>query len=238
MDNQVNQIATWLSKGHAEKLMKAAQSYWNHSKDWVMWAVNQKDEQQSEEPILGLLAWERLTERLPVESGELFRKRVQHALINTVEAGEISSIVDIFKRLDIQVLKVTERIEGRDWDIIAIDFSNHTMARYSELLPELVQLYGRACRRYEFTVHNVAEVGLSSGWLDVQWDSFHVTHHLVVTEGRQAGIDYGGAFIGAQYEVQKTPLLPLNLVALHQSTTQPFFGFLNKDGGISTAAME
>ncbi len=197
------QIATWLNKGHAQQLMNAAQSYWDNTKQWVMWAVNQKNEQQSEEPILGLLAWERLTDRLPTEQSDLFRKRVQHALVNTIDAGEISTVADIFSRIGIEVLRVTERIDGRDWDIIAIDFSSHTMSQYGELMPELIQLYGRSCRRYEFAVRNVAEHGLTAGWLDVQWDSCHVELDLTLQQDTDIGIDYQSAFIGAQYNVHQ-----------------------------------
>ena len=44
-----NEIATWLNKGYAEKLVKAATGYWDQSRDYVMWAVNQKDESKNEE---------------------------------------------------------------------------------------------------------------------------------------------------------------------------------------------
>ena len=87
-----NQIATWLNKGYAEKLVKAATGYWSKSRNHVMWAVQQKDELQAEEPVLGLLAWERLTQRLDSEPLDLYRKRVQHALVNTIDAGEIATI--------------------------------------------------------------------------------------------------------------------------------------------------
>ncbi|SGY86600.1 hypothetical protein [Moritella viscosa] len=199
------EIATWLNKGHAEQLMKAAQQYWNNTKDWVMWAVAQKNEQQSAEPFLGLLAWERLTERLANEPTEFFRKRVQHALVNTIDAGEIATIEAIFNRLGIDVIKVTERIENRDWDIIALDFSSHAVSQYGELMPELIQLYGRTCRRYEFTVHSFADCGLAPSWIDVQ------------------------------YHVQKVPLMPLKTSVEHPLALQPVYGFLSKESSISTA---
>lgn len=199
-----NQIATWLNKGYAEKLVKAATGYWSKSRNYVMWAVQQKDELQNEEPILGLLAWERLTQRLNSEPLDLYRKRVQHALVNTIDAGEIAAIKDIFNRLDLQVINVRERIEGRDWDIIAIDMTDSTLASAYELLPELIQLYGRTCRRYELTVHNLAAVSLNLGLTHVQWDNNYVN---------------SATSIGVQHSI-----------AAHQH-----YGFLSKDGGISTA---
>ncbi|EDM67054.1 putative bacteriophage protein [Moritella sp. PE36] len=229
------EIATWLNKGHAEQLMKAAQQYWSNTKDWVMWAVAQKDEQQSEEPFLGLLAWERLTERLPFEPAEFFRKRVQHALVNSVDAGEIATIEAIFNRLGIDVIKVSERIDNRDWDIIAIDFSSHTVSKYGELMPELIQLYGRTCRRYEFTVHSVVDVGFAPGWLDVQWDSVHVDLGLALTQGSDIEFNPMSGFLGGQYNVQNVPLLPLNMSVEHPLTLQPLYGFLSKESSISTA---
>ena len=51
------QIATWLNKGYAQKLVKAASGYWNKTAEFVMWAVNQKEAQQNAEPILSFLAW-------------------------------------------------------------------------------------------------------------------------------------------------------------------------------------
>jgi hypothetical protein len=204
--NNVKPIATWLNKGYAEKIMKAANGYWDNTKDWLVWAVNQKNEQENLEPILSLLAWERLTDRLSEEPLALFRKRVQHALVNTVEAGEIASIADLFSRLGIDVIKVTERIENRDWDIIAIDFSSHTVSKYGEILPELIQLYGRTCRRYEFTVHTVVEPSLNIGCLDVQWDSVHIEESLVLQQSTDLELCHAVAFIGAQYDIQTATL--------------------------------
>jgi len=215
--------------------MKAAQQYWHNTKDWVMWAVAQKNEQQSEEPFLGLLAWERLTERLATESTDFFRKRVQHALVNTIDAGEIATIADIFNRLGIDVIKVTERIDNRDWDIIAIDFSSHTVSQYGELMPELIQLYGRACRRYEFTVHNLADCGLTPGWLDVQWDSAHVDSGLTLTQGSDIEFNPMSGFLGGQYNVQNVPLMLLKMSVEHPLTLQPVYGFLSKESSISAA---
>jgi len=206
-DNKnVQPIATWLNKGYAEKIMKAANGYWGNTKNWLVWAVNQKNEQKSLEPILSLLAWERLTDRLSKEPLELFRNRVQHALVNTVEAGEISSISDLFNRLGIDVIKVTERIENRDWDIIAIDFSSHTVSKYGDVLPELIQLYGRACRRYEFTVKTVVEPSLNIGCLDVQWDSVHIESPLNLQQSTDIELYHAAGFVGAQYDIQTATL--------------------------------
>lgn len=199
-------VATWLNKGYAEKLVKAAQGYWDNSKDWLLWATNQRTEQHSIEPILSLLAYERLTSQIDKEPVSLFRKRVQHAFVNTVEAGEISSIVNIFGRLGIDVIKVTERIDGRDWDIIALDFSSHTVSKYGEFLPELIQLYGRACRRYEFTVHSVVENNLSTGLCDVQWDSVHVNHQLSLIGQNELNACSVLGFLGAQYDIHQATI--------------------------------
>lgn len=166
-----NQIATWLNKGYAEKLVKAASNYWEESRNYVMWAVSQSEDFQNKEPILGLLAWERLTTRLPNETNALYSKRVQHALVNTIDAGEIATIKDIFNRLDIEVLSVRERIEGRDWDVIAIDMTDSALSGGYELLPELIQMYGRTCRRYELTVHNLADASIAIGLTHLQWDN-------------------------------------------------------------------
>ena len=201
MDSNNKQIATWLNKGYAEKLVKVAQSYWDNTKDWVLWAVKQKNEQESADPILGLLAWERLTDRLPTEPMSLYRKRVQHALVNTVEAGEIASIQDVFARLGIDVLRVRERIDGQDWDIIALDLTNETVSEYGAFLPELIQLYGRTCRRYQFSVHNKADIGLAIGSLDVSFDSTWVNEGLTLQQNTETPMNNLLGHIGAQYQV-------------------------------------
>jgi len=196
-----NNIATWLNKGYAEKLVKSAESFWGDAKNWMIWAVNQKNEQECQEPILSLIAWERLTEQIKNEPKDLYRKRVQHAFINTVEAGEISSIKEIFSRLDIDVINVTERIDGRDWDIIAIDFSSATTSKYGDILPEVIQLYGRACRRYEFAVKSHVNVDFSIASLGVQWDASHTESELILNAESSITMDHIIACIGAEYTV-------------------------------------
>lgn len=200
-----NQIATWLNKGYAEKLVKAATGYWSQSRNYVMWAVQQKDELQNEEPILGLLAWERLTQRLNSEPLELYRKRVQHALVNTIDAGELATIESIFRRLDIEVLRVRERIDGYDWDVIAIDLSESTLQNVNELLPEIISLYGRTCRRYQFSVHNKAPVYLSLGATYLQNES------------------------------HKAPLFPLQLNVIHNVMSTTHLAIINQERSVSFA---
>ncbi|TMS62018.1 hypothetical protein CWB83_20540, partial [Pseudoalteromonas sp. S1691] len=128
-------MPTWRNKGYAEKLVNAATGNRSKARQYVMWAVQQKDELQNEEPILGLLAWERLTQRLNSEPLDLYRKRVQHALVNTIDAGEIATIKDIFNPLDLQVKNVRERRVGLDWDIMAKDMAHSARASAIELLP-------------------------------------------------------------------------------------------------------
>ncbi|MBQ4836775.1 hypothetical protein [Pseudoalteromonas luteoviolacea] len=232
-----NQIATWLNKGYAEKLVKAATGYWNKTSEFVMWAVNQKDEQQNEEPILSFLAWERLTDRLPDEPLELYRKRVQHALVNTIDAGEFASVKDIFARLDIEVLNVRERIDGRDWDIIAIDVTDNALANNNNLLPELIQLYGRTCRRYELTVHNKAEVSLALGSTHVQWDNCHVPHALHLQAKNQATQQYSHGFVVLQNESSTAPLLPLKHDVENSLDIECLNCFLGLDSRVATTPL-
>ncbi|KZN61205.1 hypothetical protein [Pseudoalteromonas luteoviolacea] len=232
-----NQIATWLNKGYAEKLVKAATGYWNKTSEFVMWAVNQKDEQQNEEPILSFLAWERLTDRLHDEPLELYRKRVQHALVNTIDAGEFASIKDIFARLGIEVIKVSERLDGRDWDIIAIDLTDNALANNNNLLPELIQLYGRTCRRYELTVHNKAEVSLSLGGTHVQWDNCYVPHALHLQANNQATQQYSHGFISLQNESSTTPVLPLKHDVEHLFDMECLNCFLGLDNRVVTTSL-
>lgn len=231
-----NEIATWLNKGYAEKLVKAATGYWEQSRDYVMWAVNQKDESKNEEPVLGFLAWERLTTRLDDEPIELYRKRVQHALVNTIDAGEIASVKSIFERLGLEVINVRERINGRDWDIIAIDMTDSTLAGNSNLIPELIQLYGRTCRRYELTVHNKADVSLSLGLTHVQWDSCHIDHPLHLAALNKALQQYSHGFIDLQNESSYAPLHAITHNVKHTLSTELLYQFLGLDNVVSNTA--
>jgi len=228
-----NEIATWLNKGYAEKLVKAATGYWEKSRDYVMWAVNQKDESKNEDPVLGFLAWERLTTRLDDEPIELYRKRVQHALVNTIDAGEISSVKSIFDRLGLEVLNVRERIDGRDWDIIAIDMTDSTLAGNTDLLPELIQLYGRTCRRYELTVHNKADVSLSLGLTHVQWDSCHIDHPLRLEAHNKAQQQYSHGFTDLQNESSHAPMHVITHNVKHTLPTELLYQFLGLDNLVS-----
>ena len=228
-----NEIATWLNKGYAEKLVKAATCYWEKSRDYVMWAVNQKDESKNEDPVLGFLAWERLTTRLDDEPIELYRKRVQHALVNTIDAGEISSVKSIFDRLGLEVLNVRERIDGRDWDIIAIDMTDSTLAGNTDLLPELIQLYGRTCRRYELTVHNKADVSLSLGLTHVQWDSCHIDHPLRLEAHNKAQQQYSHGFTDLQNESSHAPMHAITHNVKHTLPTELLYQFLGLDNLVS-----
>lgn len=228
-----NQIATWLNKGYAEKLVKAATGYWEKSRDYVMWAVNQKDESQNEEPVLGFLAWERLTTRLDDEPIELYRKRVQHALVNTIDAGEVASVKSIFDRLGLEVLNVRERIDGRDWDIIAIDMTDSTLAGNTDLLPELIQLYGRTCRRYELTVHNKADVSMSIGLTHVQWDSCHIDHPLHLSTEHNAKQQFNSGFIDLQNGSSQAPLHPITHNVEHTLPTELLYLFAGLDNLVS-----
>nr|WP_239033087.1 hypothetical protein [Pseudoalteromonas luteoviolacea] len=218
-------------------MVKAATGYWNKTSEFVMWAVNQKDEQQNEEPILSFLAWERLTDRLSDEPLELYRKRVQHALVNTIDAGEFASVKDIFARLDIEVLNVRERIDGREWDIIAIDVTDNALANNNNLLPELIQLYGRTCRRYELTVHNKAEVAISLGGTHVQWDNCHVPHALHLQAHNHAAQQYNHGFISLQNESSSAPSLPLKHDVNHSISSECLNCFLGLDNFVVTTSL-
>ena len=228
-----NEIATWLNKGYAEKLVKAATGYWEQSRNYVLWAVNQKDESKNEEPVLGFLAWERLTNRLDDEPIDLYRKRVQHALVNTIDAGEMASVKRIFARIGLEILNVRERIDGRDWDIIAIDMTDTTLASANELLPELIQLYGRTCRRYELTVHNKADVSLSLGLTHVQWDSCHIDHPLHLAAKNNAQQQYSHGFTDLQTESSHAPLHAIAHNVKHTLPLEQLYQFLGCDNLVS-----
>ncbi len=229
-----NQIATWLNKGYAEKLVKAATGYWDQSRNYVIWATQQKDELQNEEPILGLLAWERLTQRLPNEPAELYRKRVQHALVNTIDAGEMTSLKRIFKRLNLEVINVRERIDGRDWDIIAIDMSDTTLANANLLLPELIQLYGRTCRRYELTVHSKTSTMLGLDSVFIQHDHTNINNPTQIAAKTKPPAQLNLGTLIVQHD-HINIFNPTQITAKTHLDLKAQYGFINKVSGISIA---
>lgn len=140
-----------MNAGGFKKLILAVVAWWGLVESWLSWPVRQLDAETSSEGILDLLAWQRNITRFHYESIQLYRYRVQHALINEIEAGTAKGLKQIFSRMGVDYIEIEERSSGRPWDVIVLHGSESFISNYPDLLQIIVDKYGRTCRRYEWT---------------------------------------------------------------------------------------
>jgi phage tail P2-like protein len=117
-----------------------------------MWPIQQMDPDTCNESVLKLIAWGRAIDRLSDEPQSLFRLRVKYAYANARDAGSVYGFKQIFNRLGIGYVEIEERMDGQDWDVIAIRMSDTQLSENETLLTELIQHYGRTCRRYGWKI--------------------------------------------------------------------------------------
>ena len=156
-------LPAWLAKVETEKLRAAGQSFWDTIAGWLAWPLTQMDAETCVEGILDLLAYQRNIERFDGEDLALYRLRVKHAFINSVDSGSIAGIKKIFIRLGIGFIQIQERAPGKDWDIIVINMDDNQLSQNPELIRLLMTKYGRTCRRYEITTNDFSQVGIGCG---------------------------------------------------------------------------
>lgn len=149
----------WFSDAEVSKLAAAAGNWFAKLREWAMWPAMQADPETCGEAVLRLIAWQRDIDRFDGEPLALFRKRVKHARVNAVDAGSAAGFRRIFMRLGIGWVELDERMDGRDWDVVAIRLSDSQLAENQKLLDVLIQHYGRTCRRYEWTVITPVTLG-------------------------------------------------------------------------------
>ncbi len=164
----------WVSGKHPTNLINLITAWVEQVKAWLEFVATNDDPQTCEPEVLELLAWERRVNRLPNEPTWLFRNRVEYAFLNARDAGSTAGFVRIFERLGLGFVKLDERPvdQGRDWDVIILEMTGGELADNSALLSEVVNLYGRTCRRYEFTVTTVTPIVLGAG----EFSSNHETY--------------------------------------------------------------
>ncbi|MCT2419132.1 phage tail protein [Pantoea sp. XY16] len=157
-------LPTWMRKGEPDKLLKAARRFWAQVYGWITWPVSQFDPLTCSEPLLNLLAYDRDITRFNGEPLSLFRRRVAFAFINARDAGSVSGFISIFERLGIGYVELVERQPGIDWDVIQVRVSDSQIADNAQLLLQIIQQYGRTCRRYQFEVITSQPFAIRAGW--------------------------------------------------------------------------
>jgi hypothetical protein len=155
------QLPFWLNDENAEALKAAAQQFWQKIAGHSQWQLSQVDPLTCTEAVLDLLAWEKDVERLPLETLEMFRLRVNYAYINAQDAGSVAGMLAIFERLNIDIIDMYERHYVDDWDVITIQVTEQQLSENNDLFNQIIAQYGRTCRRYELTNDAVTGTNLA-----------------------------------------------------------------------------
>ena len=140
----------WLSGPELTKLVATAQAWWAQAIEWLRWSYLQLDADTCHLAILELWAWQRDVTRFIGEPESLFRLRVKHAFINSVDAGSTAGLKRILVRLGVGYVEIEERMPERDWDVVLLTLSDSQLSDNPDLLRVLIRQYGRTCRRYDF----------------------------------------------------------------------------------------
>ncbi|NOH82854.1 phage tail protein [Vibrio sp. 03-59-1] len=156
-------------------LANGVMTFWQRVRDWLLLPMTQRDPETCSEDMLYLLAWERDIDRFDDEPLGLFRKRVKFAFANAQDAGNYNGFSAIFARMGLEVLEQKERQPQCDWDVVTIELPEHTVTNDLQLLSQLVQHYGRTCRRYELAVSNQIVVGLTAVEFNCEWQCFRAS---------------------------------------------------------------
>jgi len=166
----------WLNDENVLAIKNAATGFWQKIQNHVDWQLTQADPLTCNEQILDLIAWEKDVTRLPSETLSMYRNRVNFAFINAQDAGSVAGMFAIFDRLGIDIETMYERHYVQDWDVITIEVTEQQLSTNNDLFNQIIQQYGRTCRRYEFvTVSNlnvnlaVCEFAGSQEFTEVQY---------------------------------------------------------------------
>lgn len=155
----------WLDKKGSEinKIKSVFEKWWEIGLGYLQFIFKLTNEEDCNEKILNLIAYQRDITRFENEPLELFRKRVKYALINAKDAGSTIGFIRIFERLGIGELEIKERLLGQDFDIVHLKLTDSQFSQNEQLLYEIIRHYGRTCRRYAFLSENEIEIYLSYG---------------------------------------------------------------------------
>ncbi len=157
------QLPTWLNGLDVTNLAKAAEIYWQKVESYLLWWLEQLNEDEAALPILDLLAWERDITRLDGESIELYRLRIKHAHANSEDAGSDLGMEQIFKRLGFGYIEINGRVPNYDWDMVEVSLIEEEFADKQALVEELIRQYGRTCRRYFLSALSVINIYVAGG---------------------------------------------------------------------------
>ncbi|GAA4649021.1 phage tail protein [Kistimonas scapharcae] len=138
-------------EGELVKFARVMDKWWNQVQAWLYWPLTGFDVDNAPLVIVDMIAWQRDIDRYPGEPEWLYRRRVKHAKANAEDAGSVIGFKRIWERMELGYIELDERIPGQDWDIIRLNITETLIAERPELLDIIIRMYGRTCRRYEWT---------------------------------------------------------------------------------------
>ena len=144
----VIELVFWLSGAGFTKLKQAAIAYFDLMKHRLEYPLRQLDPLTCDDGFLFLHAWNYLIPTIKDESSESYRSRIANAYINQLQAGSAIGLEEILNRLGVDFVTIEERKEGQPWDLIIITTPADGYSGNQEVLDNLIQRFGRTCRRY------------------------------------------------------------------------------------------
>lgn len=138
-------------EGELVKFARVMDTWWNQVQAWLYWPLTGFDVDNAPLVIVDMIAWQRDIDRYPGEPEWLYRRRVKHAKANAEDAGSNIGFKRIWERMELGYIELEERIPGLDWDIVRLNITETLIAERPELLDIIIRMYGRTCRRYEWT---------------------------------------------------------------------------------------
>jgi len=145
-------LTFWEAGEKLTALQRTFQQGWERVEGWISLPFDLQDVDNCPVSVLDIIAWQRDITRLSVEPEGLYRRRVKYAYVNARDAGSVAGFKRIMERLGVGYVEIDERQPDRDWDVITLRLSDDQLSTNPQLMPVIIQMYGRTCRRYEFEV--------------------------------------------------------------------------------------
>ena len=155
-------LPVWIKGGAQVQALKTSiESMWDKVEGWLKIPLDQMDATTCHPYVLGLIAYQRDVTRFENESESIYRKRVDVAHKNLIDAGSKQGFERIFERHDWDLKWQIERDPKKDWDVIGLWVGDSLIGQNPEYGDYIVRIYGRTCRRYEFLRMNEIELNLA-----------------------------------------------------------------------------
>ena len=142
----------WMGRGELAKFSNALRNYWLRVDEALRMPLKKHDPMTAPIGIVRLMAWERDIEPLEREDEVIFRIRVANAYSFARHGGETAGFKNMFGKLGVDWVKIHEREDPEQWDVVTIETADSDLAQKNWLMNAMIRQYGRTCRRYQFNV--------------------------------------------------------------------------------------